>query len=403
MAPGLRLSTVSAVACVLALFTAGCLQADGPGAPTAPVFAPVLPAPPPAPTTPSPAAPPASGTFRLEPLVDGLERPVGIVSARDGTGRLFILEQTGAVRVWKAGRLLEEPLLDLRGRVSNGTEQGLLGLAFAPGFRDGGRVYAHYTDLAGDAHVVRYTVKGDAVDASTRQELLFIEDPAPVHNAGQLQFGPDGFLYIALGDGGRNGASAQNLSRPFGKILRMDVSGDAPRAPPDNPFVDVPGAVPWTWVLGLRNPWHFSFDRATGDLWIGDVGHSTREEVDLVPAGQKGLNFGWNKWEGTRRNIQGEPFSEVTWPVAEYDHDVGCAVMGGYVYRGAAIPSLQGTYLYGDFCKGIVWGLTRTASGTWESSALADTEPLLTAFGEDEDGELLVTFHRGQVYRIVPA
>jgi glucose/arabinose dehydrogenase len=411
MAHGLGSPALPAALVVLALLAAGCLQ-PLPGNPDgAPFLAPVpaSPEPPvrggPAPTPSGDGedAPPPAGNgpraFQLQPLISGLDHPVGVVSARDGTGRLFVVEQPGAVRVWKGGRLLDEPLLDLRGRVSGGAEQGLLSIAFAPDFRDSGRAYIYYTDLNDDAHLTRFVIQGDRADPASERDLLFIDKPAPVHNAGQLQFGPDGFLYVSVGDGGRNGASSQNLSRLFGKILRLDVSGDMPAPPPDNPFLDEPGAVPWTWVMGLRNPWHFSFDRKTGDIWIGDVGHSTREEVDFVPAGESALNFGWNTWEGTRRNSQADTYSEVTWPVAEYDHDTGCAVMGGYMYRGDAIPGLRGTYLYGDFCKGVVWGLHRSGDD-WKSEVLAKTRPLLTSFGEDEDGELLVTFHGGDVFRL---
>ena len=353
--------------------------------------------------------PPPAGTklFKTEVFLENLSKPVNLLSARDGTGRLFVVEKTGTVRVVKEGRLLEEPFIDLTGQVALQNEQGLFSIAFPPDFPRSGRVYAHYTNLDGDTRVVRYTVdkaNPDRVDPASKHEILSLDQPFEMHNGGQLAFGPDGMLYIALGDGGSDPARAQDMAQLFGKILRIDVSGpEGYRVPPDNPFVGRQFVKGETWAVGFRNPFHFSFDRATGDIYVGDVGFDSREELDRIPAGQGGLNFGWHAWEGTVRASDFEPPGEEVFPIYEYGHDEGCAVMGGYVYRGSAIPNLYGTYVYGDFCNGRIGGLRQAADGTWVNAFLMKAPGLLTGFGEDDAGEMYTLHHyKGWVLKLVP-
>ncbi len=347
--------------------------------------------------------------IRLEKVADGLDRPLYLTHAGDGSGRLYILEQPGRVRVLAGGALLPEPFLDLTDRVrSRGSEQGLLGLAFAPDFRESGVFYVHYTGRPDGRTVLsRFRLRdGDPRrgDPASEEVLLTVEQPHANHNGGALLFGPDGYLYLALGDGGSAGDPgnrAQDLDSLLGKILRLDVSRPGPyRIPPDNPFVGRPGRDE-IWAYGLRNPWRISFDRATGDLWIADVGQNAVEEVNFQPADSPGgENFGWRVWEGSRRYAEGEAPGAV-FPVAEYTHDEGgCAITGGYVYRGQAIPDLAGIYLYGDYCTGHIWGL-RQRDGRWESVRLLDSGLNITSFGEDEAGEVYVVDRGGAVYRIV--
>ncbi len=361
----------------------------------------------------SPAWGPAPGEARigLVKVVDGLEQPLYIAHAGDGSGRLYIVEQPGRVRVLEEGSLLPEPFLDLTDRVlSRGDEQGLLGLAFAPDFPESGVFYVHYTGRPdGRTVLARYRLQDGNPrrgDAGSEEVLLTVEQPYANHNGGALLFGPDGYLYLALGDGGSAGDPgnhAQDLGSLLGKILRLDVSQPGPyRIPPDNPFAGGPGREE-IWAYGLRNPWRISFDRATGDLYIADVGQNTVEEVNFQPADSPGgENYGWRVWEGSRRFAQGEAPGAV-FPVAEYTHaEGGCSITGGYVYRGEAIPELTGTYLYGDYCTGYIWGL-RKQDGQWETARLLDSELNITSFGEDEAGEVYVVHRRGAVYRIVAA
>lgn len=361
--------------------------------------------------SPAQAPAPIGVDIALEPVVDGLENPLYITHAGDGSGRLYVLEQPGRVRVVEEGRLLETPFLDLTDRVlSRGNEQGLLGLAFAPDFAGSGIFYVHYTGRPdGRTLLARYRLKeGDPRrgDPGSEEVLLTVEQPYANHNGGALLFGPDGYLYLALGDGGSTGDPenrAQNRESLLGKILRLDVSQPGPyRVPPDNPFVGRDGRDE-IWAYGLRNPWRISFDRGTGDLYIADVGQNAVEEVNFQPAGSPGgQNYGWRVYEGTRRYAPGEAPGAV-FPVAEYTHaEGGCSITGGYVYRGKALPGLVGSYLYGDYCTGYIWGLTREA-GEWRAVRLVDSGANITSFGEDEDGELYVVDRRGAIYRIVPA
>ena len=334
--------------------------------------------------------------------------------AGDGSGRLFVAEQGGAIRVVDGEQLVAAPFLDLGDRILSGGERGLLGLAFHPDFPDDPRFFVNYTDDDGHTQIAAYRVDpnepGRAIDEETR--ILTIRQPYANHNGGALAFGPDGYLYIATGDGGSGGdphGFGQSLETLLGKIVRIDVdtpSGDLQySAPADNPFVATERAKPEIWHYGLRNPWRMSFDRATGDLWIGDVGQSSWEEVDVARAGAAGLNFGWNRMEGNHcfRPQSGCEGPELTLPVAEYSQaDGGCTVIGGHVYRGAAQPALAGGYLFADYCSGIMWAIDAASDGPTEPFVVAETGISPSAFGEDEAGELYVTdISAGELLRVV--
>jgi glucose/arabinose dehydrogenase len=300
-------------------------------------------------------------------------------------------------------------VLDLSGEVSGGGEQGLLGLTFSP---DGGRLYVNFTDRAGDTRVVEYAFSGGRADTGTRRELLFVDQPFANHNGGQVSFGPDGRLYVGLGDGGSGndpGDRAQNLGDLLGSILRIDPapSGGRPYTiPPDNPFVgrrDGPsGARGEIWMYGLRNPWRFSWDRQTGDLWIADVGQNAVEEINfLAGAAPAGANFGWPLMEGSRRNRGANPEGAVL-PIFEYGHDQGCSVTGGYVYRGSRLPALRGVYVYSDFCSGTLWGLVQSGgqeAGQRELDVGGASGLRVASFGEDSAGELYVLNLGGGLFR----
>ena len=359
-----------------------------------------------APSTAAPtSAPPASGNLaaarvkvtRVAPLSQALAMAV-----RTGDPQLYVAQKSGQVRA-----LGGTTVLDLGGEVSTGSEQGLLGLAFSP---DGALMYVNYTDRGGDTHVVEYAFAGGRADPATARELLFVDQPFANHNGGNLVFGPDGKLWIGLGDGGsRNDPrdNAQSLDTILGKMLRIDPrpSGGQPyTVPPDNPFVGRSDARGEIWSLGLRNPWRYSFDRATGDLWIGDVGQNAREEVDFTPAPSSGgQNYGWARLEGTRR-VSGTPPPGAVGPILEYDLEGGnCAVTGGYVYRGTKIPDLAGAYVYADYCAGEVQAL-RQAGGRAEGRRSLDvTVPNLASFAEDAAGELYALSLTDGVFRIDPA
>ncbi len=354
----------------------------------------------------------------LTPRWEGLSEPLFLTSAPGDSSRIFIVEKTGRIRVVRDGRLLEQPYLDLSALVSSGGEQGLLGLAFSPRFIENGRLYVNYTDTSGDTNVVRYALadpSSDAPKVAARRRVLLVRQPYSNHNGGCIAFGPDGYLYVGMGDGGSGGDPEDRAQDPgvlLGKILRLDVgeAGDAAaedmpgtyRIPDDNPFVGRTGYRGEIWALGARNPWRFSFDRVNGDLWIGDVGQSAWEEIDRLPAGKGGQNLGWNVFEGSHTYPPGRPApadaSRYTMPVAEYPQPTGASVTGGYVYRGSKNPVLQGVYLYGDFVTGRIWGLQ--LDGATETRELAKTELSIASFGEDADGELYVCDLRGTVYAI---
>ncbi len=352
---------------------------------------------------------PGSG-LRLELLTDALNQPLHVTAAPNDQERLFVVEQAGRIRILKASVLLSTPFLDISGRISCCGERGLLGLAFDPAHSQNGRFYVDYTDAAGDTRVSRFTLgaSADIGDATSEQLIIGVQQPLSNHNGGLIEFGPDGYLYVGLGDGGP-GRNGQDLSTLLGSILRIAVSaGGGYTVPPDNPFVGHPTARAEIWAYGLRNPWRFAFDRATGDLYIGDVGEGRREEVDLLPAGSPaGVNFGWNTMEGN------ECFAStscdrtgLTLPVLDYDHGEGCSIIGGHVYRGSAVPNLRGTYFYADYCGGWIrsfryQGAQATELMDW--SGVLDPGGNVTSFGEDAAGELYVTTRSGRLYRITPA
>jgi glucose/arabinose dehydrogenase len=322
------------------------------------------------------------------------EAPVYATSAPGEPGKLYVVEQAGRIVVLEAGHIRSAPFLDIRSSVLSGGEQGLLSVAFDPDYAKTHRFYVDYTDKSGDTHVVQYRSNGTRAIPTSASQLLFVKDFASNHNGGQLQFGPDGLLYWGNGDGGGGGDpqhNGQNLNRPFAKIMRLDVNAAKPR---------------WRLVAyGLRNPWRFSFDRANGDLYIGDVGQGEWEEIDYLRRGAGLANFGWNHYEG--RHVY-EPSTTVLTngtyhaPVAEYSHSTGgCSVTGGYVYRGKKVPAAAGRYFYGDYCSGVIWSL-RIAGG--RATGLR-REPFslkgLSSFGEDSTGELfLMSVTSGDVYRL---
>jgi hypothetical protein len=337
-----------------------------------------------------------------------------VTSAHDGTGRLFVVEQRGLVKIVRDGAVVPTPFLDITDRVSCCGERGLLSIVFPPGAGPSGPqvvLYANYTDVNGDTTVSRFSVSSEEVaSANSEQVLLKIVQPFANHNGGQLSFGPDGYLYVGMGDGGSAGDpnnNGQNLGSLLGKILRIDVRGSPYGIPPDNPFASSPTARPEIWAYGLRNPWRFSFDRKTGDLWIGDVGQSDWEEVDFQPAGAAGgANYGWRLTEAAHcyNPPSGCSFAGVTLPVAEYGHVGGnCSITGGFVYRGRDFARLSGIYLYADYCSGRVWGLRNGASG-WEAQELMQPGYGFTSFGEDDAGEVYaVDGNSGTLYRLVDA
>jgi glucose/arabinose dehydrogenase len=364
------------------------------------------------PTAAPPTAPPTAanvpglphpGAYHWAQVITGLHHPTVITHA--GDERLFIVEQPGRIRIWQNGQLLAAPFLDITSQVdSDGSEQGLLGLAFHPHYRENGFFYLNYIDLRGNTVIARFQVGSDPnlADPGSELKLLGVPQPFANHNGGQLAFGPDGYLYLGLGDGGSQGDPAgngQSTNTLLGKLLRLDVDRGEPYAiPADNPFANG-GGEPEIWAWGLRNPWRFSFDSATGDLYIGDVGQSQWEEIDYLPAGTPGgVNFGWNALEATHP-YKGGNSAAFTAPVAEYGHGEGCSVTGGYVYRGAALAEWQGVYLYGDFCSGQIWGLLKSASG-WQNDLLFQSGFSLSTFGVDHNGELYLADYGGGIYRL---
>ena len=337
------------------------------------------------------------------------------MAARPATRTLYVTSQDGMVWSLRDGKRSNTPVLNLVGYVSqDGGERGLLGLAFSP---DGQKLYVDYTDRAGDTQIDEYTMTGRNADPSSRRNVLAIDQPQPNHNGGQLVFGPDGYLYIGMGDGGGAGDSGsghapggngQSLGTLLAKILRIDPTPTASspyRIPTDNPFVGVSGARPEIWAYGLRNPWRFSFDRANGDLWIGDVGQGAYEEIDHVPATDgrdagKADNFGWNRFEGNHA-YAGRPPVDAVPPVYEISHDTGaCAVVGGFVYRGTKVRGLEGTYLFTDNCDGTIRLLEPDGDGgvTQVDSGLEAGSP--SSFGESNDGKLYVLSLADGIFRV---
>ncbi|HKO00846.1 MAG TPA: PQQ-dependent sugar dehydrogenase [Thermoanaerobaculia bacterium] len=348
----------------------------------------------------------------LQPIATGLTRPLGLVTA--GDSRLFIVQQLGQILIYDGTRLLSTPFLDVSSLVtpnlSGESERGLLGLAFDPHYATNGFFFIYYTDRSGNITLARYSVSAnrDRADPNSAAIVLTIDHTEfPNHNGGQLQFGPDGYLYLGPGDGGSGGDPhnhAQDLSQRLGKLLRIDVSTLPYRIPPSNPFVNTAGARPEIWAYGLRNPWRFTFDRNTGDLFIADVGQDLWEEVDLQPATSiGGENYGWRRMEATHcfnptANCQDSSF---TLPILEYSHAGGaCSITGGYRYHGAKYPRLHDIYFYGDFCSGAIFGARQQSDGTWTSQLLLSTRMAISSFGEDANGEIYVIDWNGGVYQI---
>ncbi len=357
--------------------------------------------------------------YRLVEVASGFSRPLYLTHAGDGSGRLFVVEQSGQIKIVQDGQVLAEPFLDVSSLISpealgNGyTERGLLGLAFHPDYAENGFFFIDYTDHEGNTVVARYRVSDanpDRADPESAEPLLYVQQPYANHNGGQLAFGRDGYLYISLGDGGSGGdpqGNGQNLRTLLGALLRVDVDtaeGEGYAVPEDNPFAQQEDARPEIWAWGLRNVWRFSFDRATGALYMADVGQNKWEEIDFQPAESRGgENYGWNAYEGTHPYSGEKPASEVVMPILEYGHENGwCSVTGGYVYRGEALPELQGYYLYGDWCTGTVWAARADKDGHWQSVISLESGRQISSFGEDENGELYMVDYAGVVLRFAP-
>ncbi len=349
-------------------------------------------------------------SMSLELVADGFNAPVQITTPGDGSGRLLVVEQTGYIRVLVEGEILTPPFLDLSSQVAYGGERGLLSMAFPADYHTAGHFYVDYTRAEDGATVVaRYSVDPDDSNRAVRaseQEGLLVSQPYPNHNGGMMAFGPDGYLYIALGDGGSGGdpdGNGQNRQTLLGSILRIDVEGETqPYAIlPDNPYAGSQDYREEIWAYGLRNPWRFSFDRDTGDMYTGDVGQSAWEEVDFQASGSSGgLNYGWNIMEGSHcYGADTCDHSGLTLPVFEYGHDRGCSITGGYVYRGSRLSGMEGVYFFADYCMGTIWGM-RENGGERTAEVLLDTSLQIVSFGEDRDGEIFVVDLGGAIYRL---
>jgi len=408
---------------VLLVLLAGCIDRSA-GTPTPGASASSAPPGASAPVSPaasaSPGPPGSSGPLDLGSLVVTLEPftsveggPLAIAAPDDGSGRLFVVAQDGRIWVVDADGTVEpNPMVDLRDRLTSGGEQGLLGLALHPGFPSDPRAFVNYTNKDGDTVIASLTLDAsdpNRLDPASHQRILFVDQPFANHNGGDLHFGPDGYLYAFFGDGGSGGDpqnNGQNRQALLGKILRLDIdhpSGDlAYSAPAGNPFVGAAGRDE-IWLMGLRNPWRNSFDRATGDLWIGDVGQGAWEEIDVARAGVGGLNLGWNRMEGNHCYPPGADCSTdgLTRPVTEYGHDLGCTVVGGYVYRGTKYPALAGVYLFADYCSVSIFAFDPRTDAFRDPVEVGDGGGDISSFGEDAVGELYVTHLNGDVSRVV--
>ena len=341
----------------------------------------------------APASSASPQALRLVRVASGLHSPLYVTGLRSEPARLYVVEQAGRIVVLDRGKLRTEPFLDIRSLVRSGGEQGLLSVAFDPGYATNRRFYVDYTDRSGDTRVVEYRSDGTKAIPSSAHQLLFVDQPYPNHNGGQLEFAPDGSLWVGMGDGGSGGDPenrAQNPSSQLGKLLRIDTAS---------------GRVSMV-ALGLRNPWRFSFDRATHDLWIGDVGQNVWEEIDFLPRRLLGttINYGWRVWEGRSRYEAGQtPTStgSLRFPITVYSHKGGnCSVTGGYVYRGRGVPSARGRYFYGDYCSGNVWSLKQRGGKAVGLRREPFSVARLSSFGEDAAGELYLVSLNGTIYRL---
>ncbi len=412
-----------AVTLLSVVLVAACSPSVSPSTPTATSHAPT-----PAATAPggsgAPSPAPSAGaggsfdptgvTVDVAVAVSGFDSPVDVTNAGDGSGRLFVVEQAGRIRLIKDGVLVERPFLDITGRIASGGERGLLGLAFHPDYPSDPRFFVDYTDTDGNTVVSQFTVSGadpDSGDPNSEVVLMHIAQPFANHNGGAVVFGPDGMLYIATGDGGSAGdpqGNGQRLDTYLGKILRVDVdvapgSSTAYQVPADNPFATTAGAKPEIWFYGLRNPWRIRFDRETDDLWIGDVGQNAWEEIDVARAGQKGLDYGWNIMEATHcfNPSSGCDPTGLTVPVAEYDHSLGCAVIGGVVVRDPRQGRLDGGYLFGDACSDNLWLMDPAGDELRAATLVVKMGRTLSSIGEGEDRSVYATsLDKGELLRI---
>jgi glucose/arabinose dehydrogenase len=343
---------------------------------------------------PSSGAASERSTLTVRPFLAGLDEPLYLAATKSQPNTVYVVEQAGRIRVATGGKLRARPFLDIRSKVQSGGEQGLLSVAFHPNYAKNHKLYVDYTDVNGDTRVVELRSR-NGVAATSGRQLLFVKQPYSNHNGGQLQFGPDGWLYVGMGDGGSGGDPenrAQNLGSRLGKLLRINVNTR-------RPVVQIVG-------YGLRNPWRFSFDRRGGDLYIGDVGQGEWEEIDHTPRSSPGLeNYGWRIYEGTHRYQQGQQPSgpgKLVMPIAEYSHGQGCSVTGGYVYRGASVAAAQGRYFYGDYCSGRIWSLRLAGGKATDLRQESFRVSNLTSWGEDVRGELYAVSGSGTIYKLAP-
>lgn len=361
--------------------------------------------------TPTPNFTQASVQAKLELVTEGLPSALQIVPAPDDTGRLFILGKEGAIQIVQNGKLNPEPFLDLRSKVASKNEQGLQGMVFARDFATSKQFYIFYNRLPGSKLVLeRYRVSSNpnAADKSTRTKILSIRHPSDRHNGGQLYFGQDGYLYVAVGDGSDIkkpfSTNAQRLDTLLGKLLRIDVSTTPYSIPPDNPFVNDPAALPEIYAYGLRNPWRFTVDSATGNLFLVDVGEKSYEEVNVLPlADAAGKNFGWPRMEGAHCFSPKENCQDSTLQIPAYElaHPYGCAIVGGTVYHGAKFPALSGKYLFGDHCFGSLWSLAQTDTGAWQAQSLGILDIRIGAIVEAPDENIyLLDYGKGRLFRL---
>lgn len=358
---------------------------------------------------------PDPANYSWEEYVTGLDFPLAVVEPPDETQRLFIVEQPGRIQIAREGELLPQPFLDISEKVTYRGERGLLGLAFHPDYAQNGYLYINYIDGEGNTVIARMQVSQNnpnKVEPGTETVLMKVDQPYANHNGGHLVFGPDGYLYLSLGDGGSAGdpqGNGQSLDTLLGKILRVDIdNGEGYAIPRDNPFAQG-GGEPEIWYYGLRNPWRIAFDPHTADMYIADVGQNRWEELNFVPADSTApKNFGWNFYEGNhpyRDDISGE-IPDLVMPVFEYSHSEGCSITGGEVYRGDTLVAWHGVYLFGDYCEGKVWGLLMPQGEDppgedWMVELLFDEASLISAFGQDSLGNLYLVDHRGALYRLV--